>query len=145
MTADDTDTHVQPRSTIPPPPTYEPEPPPPPPPDCQLLDVPCNPKDIKWRHDTWEFRGARHSHRADGTTIDVEEWHQHWVRSCMHCGRTYCTAIEYGEWRYTDQNTWERHDPYAHLGVVLAEIQAEVQAEVQAEAQAEAQAEVQAE
>ena len=93
----------------------------------------------------WEFLGSRHSHFSDGTTIDVEEWHQHWVRSCMHCGRIYCTAIEYGEWRYTDQNTWERYDPYApHLGVVLAEIQAEVQAEVQAEAQAEAQAETQA-
>jgi len=61
----------------------------------------------------------------------------------MQCGRIYCHAPEYGQWRYTDQNTWERFDAYAHLAVALAEIQAE--AEVQAEAQAEAQAEVQAE
>ena len=145
MTADDTDTHVQPRSTIPPPPTYETGPPQPPLPDCELPGIPCRLEGIEWRHEYWEFLGSRHSHFSNGTTIDVEEWHQHWVRSCMHCGRIYCRAAEHGEWRYTDQNTWERLDPFAHLGVVLAEIQAEVQAEVQAEAQAEAQAEVQAE
>ena len=140
MTADDTDTHVQPRSTIPPPPTYEPGPPPPPPPECELPDVPCRPEGIEWRHEYWEFIGSRHSHFSNGTTLDVEEWDQHWVRSCMQCGRIYCRASEYGEWRHTDHNTWERLDTFAHLQ--LAEIQAEVQAEVQAEAQAEAQAEV---
>ena len=61
----------------------------------------------------------------------------------MQCGRIYCRVSEYGEWRRTDRNTWERVDTFAHLQ--LAEILAEVQAEVQAEAQAEAQAEVQAE
>ena len=111
MDTDGTDTQVQP---CPPPPAYEPGPPPPPPPDCEVHGVPCNPGDIKWRHEWWDFRGARvHSvRRADGTvgstTIDAQVWSEHRIRKCMHCGRIYGKAIDCGLWRQIDENTWER-------------------------------------
>ena len=105
MDTGDTDTQAQP----PPPPAYEPGPPPPPPPDCQLIGVPCNPNDARWCHARWEWLGARQSSRADGTSIDVQEWYRHWVRCCKHCGRIYCCTAEWGEWSYNEHNhpPWE--------------------------------------
>ena len=105
MDTDGTDTQVQP---CPPPPAYEPGTPPPPPPDCEVHGVPCNPSYIKWRHEWWEFRGARRSRRADGTTIDVQEWDEHWIRRCMHCNQLYGRAIECGLWCQNNENAWER-------------------------------------